>query len=141
MFCSVNFFFRTRIRILLWNLIPRSYALYITDTYQSFRKVYVKIQILIRIRILIYISIPELHLIHRRCPPNCVSICHLLQKLLSSRKKRADRRADRQTDGIIIFCFFCQLYNFFIYLSKEEIFLILTNTIFSLFLHTSYPWR
>ena len=50
----------------------------------SFRKVFVKIKILfgISIIILLWISIPDLHFIHRRHPPNFVWICSLLWKLL-----------------------------------------------------------
>ena len=74
------FFFRirisimTRIRISLLNSLGKV----IPPNFLSFLKVFFKIKILfmirIRIMILLWISIPDLHFIHRRHPPNFVWI-------------------------------------------------------------------
>ena len=49
--------------------------------------------------ILLWISIPDLHFIHRRHPPNYVWICSILRKLLCPHKKSTYVHTARQTDG------------------------------------------
>ena len=112
----------------------------------SLRKVFVKIKILfriritIRIRILFWNSIPDLHFIHGRHPPNFAWIRWLLQKLLCPHEKstyvRTSRHPDiqtsrqtyRQTD--MFFRFFCHLrHKNHKHLSKGEFFFVFTHAI------------
>ena len=82
----------------------------------SLHKVFVKIKTLFTIRIIgRWTSIPELHFIHRRQPPNFVWIRKLLQKLLFLQPGihvRTDIHTDRQTDRRIFFLQSCD-YNTF----------------------------
>ena len=61
--------------------------------------------------ILLRISLPDLHFIHRRHPPNFFWIRQLLRNLLCKHQKstyvQPDRQTDRQTE--ILFCLFCLL--------------------------------
>ena len=113
----------------------------------SFRKVFFKIKILfkirirIRIMILLWISIPDLHFIHRRHSSNCVWIRQLLWKLLCPQRKstyvRTARQPDRQTDGnIFLLVLSSKTQNMNIH-QKERIFLFPhAITILSLFTYS-----
>ena len=76
----IFFFFRIRIRILPWNLIEKvmlNILKILTKcgvALQNFVKIKILFRIRIRIMILLWISIPDLHFIHRRHPPNFVWI-------------------------------------------------------------------
>ena len=83
----------------------QSYALYFKKTHQIWcrsEKFLSKSKscsrIRIRIMILLWISIPDLHFIHRRNPPNLVWIRKLLRKLLCPQRKPTYVRTVRQTD-------------------------------------------
>ena len=76
----------------------------------SLRKVFVKIKILFRIRIMIllWILIPDLHFIHRRHPPNFVWICNSFESYcVHIESPRTYRHTVRQT--YIFLCLFCLL--------------------------------
>ena len=94
----------------------------------SLRKVFVKNKILFRIRIrimiLLWILIPDLHFIHRRHPPNFVWIRLLHRKLLCPHEKstyvRTSRQTDGRTDGIFFGLFYLLRHKNHKHLSKGE---------------------
>ena len=100
----------------------------------AFHKIFFKIKILfsIRIRIIIslWISIPELHFIHRRHPPNFVWIHQFLLTLLFPRPRfhvrtyrQTDRQSDRRTDGIFLLVLCSKKYKTWIFIKRREFFL------------------
>ena len=136
--------------------IEKSHSLYTKDIHLvSLRKVFVKIKILfsirIRIRILLWISIPDLHSIHRRHHQILFGSANSFESYCVHMKsprmyiRHADMQTDRQTDRQreIFFCSYCLLtYTKHEHPSKgENFFFSVMGLQYFLVLHTPYVMR